>query len=144
MSRIRPLQRRSAPPQDQRQDSFRVAGEAVPDRFLSELGARVRTMRAVRGMSRKVLAQTSGVSERYIAQLESGQGNVSIMLLRRLAEVAGVQLEDLVADPAGRPKDWVLIRELLMQAPPVVIDDVKALLTGRPLDRPTQAANIQV
>lgn len=114
MSRIRPLQRRSAPPQDQRQDSFRVAGEAVPDRFLSELGARVRTMRAVRGMSRKVLAQTSGVSERYIAQLESGQGNVSIMLLRRLAEVAGVQLEDLVADPAGRPKDWVLIRELLM------------------------------
>ncbi|MDU6835406.1 MAG: helix-turn-helix domain-containing protein, partial [Bradyrhizobium sp.] len=101
-------------------------------------------MRAVRGMSRKVLAQTSGVSERYIAQLESGQGNVSIMLLRRLAEVAGVQLEDLVADPAGRPKDWVLIRELLMQAPPVVIDDVKALLTGRPLDRPTQAANIQV
>ena len=88
----------------------------------AELGARVRTMRAVRGMSRKVLAQTSGVSERYIAQLESGQGNVSIMLLRRLAEVAGVQLEDLVADPAGRPKDWVLIRELLMQAPPVVID----------------------
>ena len=91
MSRIRPLQRRSAPPQDQRQDSFRVAGEAVPDRFLSELGARVRTMRAVRGMSRKVLAQTSGVSERYIAQLESGQGNVSIMMLRRLAEVAADQ-----------------------------------------------------
>jgi DNA-binding XRE family transcriptional regulator len=53
------------------------AGEA--DRYLVELGERVRMMRAVRGMSRRVLANQSGVSERYIAQLESGQGNVSIM-----------------------------------------------------------------
>jgi XRE family aerobic/anaerobic benzoate catabolism transcriptional regulator len=46
--------------------------------FLEQLGQRVRTMRALRGMSRKVLAKVSGISERYIAQLESGKGNVSI------------------------------------------------------------------
>src|SRR5205823_14253648 len=43
--------------------------------FLEQLGQRVRTMRALRGMSRKVLAKVSGISERYIAQLESGKGN---------------------------------------------------------------------
>ncbi len=48
--------------------------------FLDQLGQRVRTMRALRGMSRKVLAKVSGISERYIAQLESGKGNVSIVL----------------------------------------------------------------
>ena len=53
--------------------------------FLQQLGQNVRQTRAVRGMSRKVLSQTSGLSERYIAQLESGQGNVSILLLRRVA-----------------------------------------------------------
>ncbi len=53
--------------------------------FLEQLGQRVRTMRALRGMSRKVLARVSGISERYIAQLESGKGNVSIVLLRRVA-----------------------------------------------------------
>ena len=52
--------------------------------FLEQLGRRVRTMRALRGMSRKVLAKVSGISERYIAQLESGKGNVSIVLLRRV------------------------------------------------------------
>lgn len=107
--------------------------------YLIELGQRVRSMRAVRGMSRKVLAQASGVSERYIAQLESGQGNVSIVLLRRVAEATGAPLEDLVAEPARQPQDWTLIRELLRKAAPSVVADVKALLGGRPVDRPRSA-----
>ena len=106
--------------------------------YLIELGQRVRSMRAVRGMSRKVLAQASGVSERYIAQLESGQGNVSIMLLRRVAEATGAPLEDLVAEPARQPQDWTLIRELLRKATPTMIADVKAVLGGQALDRPQQ------
>ena len=73
--------------------------------FLEQLGQRVRTMRALRGMSRKVLAKVSGISERYIAQLESGKGNVSIVLLRRVSNAMGAHLEDLIpsADPAP---DW--------------------------------------
>jgi DNA-binding XRE family transcriptional regulator len=53
--------------------------------FLALLGDRVREMRALRDMSRRELARKSRVSERYIAQIEAGKGNVSIMLLLRIA-----------------------------------------------------------
>jgi len=55
------------------------------DVFLVQLGARVRTMRLSRDMSRRELAGRSGISERYIAQIEAGKGNVSIVLLLRIA-----------------------------------------------------------
>ena len=81
--------------------------------FLEQLGQRVRTMRALRGMSRKVLAKVSGISERYIAQLESGKGNVSIVLLRRVSNAMGAHLEDLI--PAAEPApDWPVIRDLIV------------------------------
>ena len=54
--------------------------------FLALLGDRVREMRALRDMSRRELARKSRVSERYIAQIEAGKGNVSIMLLLRIAQ----------------------------------------------------------
>jgi DNA-binding XRE family transcriptional regulator len=54
--------------------------------FLVKLGERLRTIRAFRNMSRRELARQSGVSERYIAQIEAGRGNVSIVLLLRIAE----------------------------------------------------------
>src|ERR1043165_1188657 len=50
--------------------------------YLAVLGERVRAARVRRGMTRKILAHDSGVSERYLAQLEAGQGNISIALLR--------------------------------------------------------------
>jgi transcriptional regulator with XRE-family HTH domain len=53
--------------------------------FLAQLGERVRTVRLSRDMSRRQLADRSGISERYIAQIEAGKGNVSIMLLLRIA-----------------------------------------------------------
>lgn len=112
--------------------------------YLIELGQRVRSMRAVRGMSRKVLARESGVSERYIAQLEGGQGNVSIVLLRRVAEATGAPLEDLVAEPARQPAEWPLVRELLRKAPPATIEDVKALLSGAPVERAAAGPRIAV
>jgi len=71
--------------------------------FLEQLGQRVRTMRALRGMSRKVLAKVSGISERYIAQLESGKGNVSIVLLRRVSNAMAAHLEDLIPPVSPRP-----------------------------------------
>src|SRR5262245_26390109 len=83
--------------------------------FLEQLGQRVRTMRALRGMSRKVLAKVSGISERYIAQLESGKGNVSIVLLRRVSNAMGAHLEDLIPSSEPAP-DWAVIRDLLPKA----------------------------
>jgi XRE family aerobic/anaerobic benzoate catabolism transcriptional regulator len=98
--------------------------------FLEQLGQRVRTMRALRGMSRKVLAKVSGISERYIAQLESGKGNVSIVLLRRVSHAMGAHLEDLI--PATEPApDWQVIRDLLRKASPGQIAQAKDVLAGQ-------------
>jgi XRE family aerobic/anaerobic benzoate catabolism transcriptional regulator len=97
--------------------------------FLAELGRRVRHMRALRGMSRKVLARVSGISERYIAQLESGEGNVSIKLLRRVVAAMGTRVEDLVMDDAA-PPDWPIIRDLLRNASDTQIARARAILSG--------------
>src|SRR6202162_4235163 len=98
--------------------------------FLELLGQRVRTTRALRGMSRKVLAKVSGISERYIAQLESGKGNVSIVLLRRVSNAMGAHLEDLI--PATEPApDWPVIRDLVRKATPSQIAHAKDLLSGQ-------------
>ncbi|MEK9279031.1 MULTISPECIES: helix-turn-helix domain-containing protein [unclassified Bradyrhizobium] len=53
--------------------------------FLAELGDRLRSSRLRCELSRRELARRSGISERYIAQIEAGKGNVSIVLLLRLA-----------------------------------------------------------
>jgi XRE family transcriptional regulator, aerobic/anaerobic benzoate catabolism transcriptional regulator len=97
--------------------------------FLDQLGQRVRTMRALRGMSRKVLAKVSGISERYIAQLESGKGNVSIVLLRRVSSAMGAHLEDLIPATDSGP-DWPVIRDLLRKATPAQIAQAKDVLAG--------------
>ena len=64
--------------------------------FLSALGRRVRALRDQNGMSRKLLAQQSKVSERYLGLLEAGDGNISVMLLRRIAAALSVSLPDLL------------------------------------------------
>ncbi len=97
--------------------------------FLDQLGQRVRTMRALRGMSRKVLAKVSGISERYIAQLESGKGNVSIVLLRRVSNAMGAHLEDLIPATDSAP-DWPVIRDLLRKATPAQVAQAKDMLAG--------------
>jgi len=64
--------------------------------FLDQLGERVRTARTRQGLTRKTLARLSGVSERHLAQLETGRGNISILLLRRIAQAVNAPLDTLV------------------------------------------------
>jgi XRE family aerobic/anaerobic benzoate catabolism transcriptional regulator len=66
--------------------------------FLIQLGERVRAWRAAHGTTRKALASASGVSERFLAQLEAGQGNISVLRLRELARAMRVPLESLVRE----------------------------------------------
>ncbi|HWA36386.1 MAG TPA: helix-turn-helix transcriptional regulator [Burkholderiales bacterium] len=66
--------------------------------YLARLGERVRAWRTEQAMTRRTLSEASGVSERYLAQLESGQGNMSVLLLRKVARAMGVAVERLVAD----------------------------------------------
>ena len=66
--------------------------------YLSLLGDRVRAWRNEQGVTRKALSAASGVSERYLAQLEAGEGNISVLLLRKVARAMGVPVERLVRE----------------------------------------------
>ena len=66
--------------------------------FLHVMGKRVRDARERRGMSRRALSESAEVSERYLAQLEAGEGNASVVLLRRVAAALGISLIELVGD----------------------------------------------
>ncbi|MCV0394786.1 MAG: helix-turn-helix transcriptional regulator [Rhizobiaceae bacterium] len=71
--------------------------------FLARVGDRVRAARTARGLSRKALSERSDVSQRYLAQLEAGDGNISIALLRRVAEALDQPVEWFVGEhgPGG-------------------------------------------
>ncbi len=91
--------------------------------LLKTLADRVRQARARRGMTRKLLARDSGVSERYLAQIETGQGNISILLLLQIAHALDVPVEELVREGPEPPVDLVHTTELLRRLP---ADDLKA------------------
>src|ERR1051325_8224187 len=87
------------------------------DTYLRRLGERVRTLRHQRGMSRKALAQHAKVSERYLAQLEVGKGNCSIVLLRRIARAIGLPVTQLVNESAEPALDLVLLTQFVERLP---------------------------
>lgn len=90
---------------------------AADAEFIAALGRRVRESRARHGMSRRLLAQNAGVSERYLAQVESGETNPSILVLRHVAGALGVSATDLLeAQPAGVEQQ--MIARFLEQLPP--------------------------
>jgi XRE family aerobic/anaerobic benzoate catabolism transcriptional regulator len=96
--------------------------------YLRLLGERVRETRARRGMTRKILARDSGVSERYLAQLETGQGNVSILLLRQIAQALDTPLQALVLDGPEPPVDLVHTTEFLRRLPATELVQARRVL----------------
>ena len=77
--------------------------------YLSLLGDRVRAWRNEQGVTRKALSAASGVSERYLAQLEAGEGNISVLLLRKVARALGVPVESLVREGERQHKPIALL-----------------------------------
>jgi XRE family aerobic/anaerobic benzoate catabolism transcriptional regulator len=84
--------------------------------FLRLVGARVRAARSDKGMSRKALSAASGVSQRYLAQLEGGGGNISISLLKRVAEALDSRIELLVGEGEPSGAEAVHFAALFRQA----------------------------
>jgi XRE family aerobic/anaerobic benzoate catabolism transcriptional regulator len=101
------------------------------DRYLDRLGERVRRLRNQRGMTRKALAQHAEVSERYLAQLESGEGNCSIVLLRRIAHAMGVQVPQLVSEMADPPLDVVLFNQFVERLPAPALKEARDMVMAR-------------
>jgi len=96
--------------------------------FLRSLGTRVRQLRNRREMTRKMVSQQADVSERHLAQLEAGEGNVSIVLLRRIAAALQVSLADLFAVPIEVSAERQAILNFLDRLPPIRLEDVVARL----------------
>ncbi|MGY8524259.1 helix-turn-helix transcriptional regulator [Paracidovorax citrulli] len=116
------------------------------DPFLTQLGDRIRLLRAARGMSRKDLARGAGVSERYLANLETGTGNASVLLLRQVAAALDVPLpvvlaeaDQRVAANGSRSADFAQLLQWLAQLTPADLAKVReacqqALTPAAPLD----------
>lgn len=88
-------------------------GTAVRSQVLTLLGEKVRLLRARKGVPRRILAEQADVSERHLANLEGGHGNVSILVLHQIAQALGCPLVDLVGDEMSDSPDWRIIREIL-------------------------------
>jgi len=98
---------------------------AIPDGdFLLSLGKRVRELRNRRGMTRKTAAREAELSERHLAQLEAGEGNISVLLLRRIATALNVSLAELFMPEVEEPVEKRLIQRFLERLPSHRLEDV--------------------
>jgi XRE family aerobic/anaerobic benzoate catabolism transcriptional regulator len=124
-------------------------GPAPPDpetAFLAEVGERVRGARARKGLTRRALAEGSGVSERYLAHLEAGKGNISILLLQKVATALGQPLSELLTDQEEQAAELKLIQTFLKRLSPQQLPAVRQRLMtdfgNRPLERRNRIALI--
>ncbi|HEY4374057.1 MAG TPA: helix-turn-helix transcriptional regulator [Burkholderiales bacterium] len=96
--------------------------------YLNALGERVRNLRAQRGMTRKILARDSGVSERYLALLEAGEGNVSVVLLKRIAQALNVPSIELLREQGSVSAEHAEVQTLLRRLSPAQMRRAAELL----------------
>jgi XRE family aerobic/anaerobic benzoate catabolism transcriptional regulator len=113
------------------QDTVRRAGRRQSATYLKRLGQRIRGRRAQRGMTRRSLAHDSGVSLRFLAHLEGGSGNPSVLVLRQIADALSLPLDELVRDGLPRPVDHTLILQILERLAAEELSDALRLLTER-------------
>jgi XRE family aerobic/anaerobic benzoate catabolism transcriptional regulator len=104
-----------------------AAGEASAA-FAAELGRMVRLGRARRGMSRRQLAQESGTSERYLAQIEGGSGNPAVLVLRAIADALEMPMFELLPQTGGVAAPYARIIDLLGRAPPSDLASIAELI----------------
>ncbi|MCV3271759.1 helix-turn-helix transcriptional regulator [Roseobacter sinensis] len=92
------------------------------------VAARVRSQRKAQKLPRRVLSDRSGVSPRYLAQLEAGAGNISIALLHRIAVALDVPIESFLSEDAPEDREIQRIASLYRDAPQEVQREVRRLL----------------
>ncbi len=79
-------------------DKAETADDALVSSLITRVGLRVRIARERKGIPRRVLSEISGVSPRYLAQLEAGDGNISIGLLQKIATALDHRIEWIMGD----------------------------------------------
>src|SRR5215470_14692951 len=104
------------------------AGEAA---FAAGVGRLVRLSRAKQGMTRRQLAAESGASERYLAQIESGQGNPSVIILKSIADALDVPIIELLPRMNGRSAAMAHVLDLIARLAPSELPAVAELIESR-------------
>jgi XRE family aerobic/anaerobic benzoate catabolism transcriptional regulator len=105
-----------------------AAGARADTDFAMAVGRMVRLGRARRGMSRRQLAQESQTSERYLAQIESGSGNPSILVLRAIADALDVPMVELLPRNGARPAAYARIIDLVGRVPPSELPAIASMI----------------
>ena len=109
----------------------REAERADDAAFAAGVGRLVRLSRAKQGMTRRQLAAESGASERYLAQIESGQGNPSVVILKSIADALDVPVIELVPRSNGRTAAMAHILDLIGRMPQAELPAIAALIESR-------------
>jgi XRE family aerobic/anaerobic benzoate catabolism transcriptional regulator len=104
---------------------------ASAEDFAAAVGGLVRSARAKRGITRRQLAEQSGASERYLAQIEGGQGNPSVTILKGIADALDVPVAELLPSAGGRGEALDRIHALLASVPPSELAAIADLIEGR-------------
>jgi XRE family transcriptional regulator, aerobic/anaerobic benzoate catabolism transcriptional regulator len=99
--------------------------------FLGEVGQLVRLGRAKRGITRRELAEESEISERYLAQIEGGLGNPSVIVLKAIAEAIDVPIIELLPRTSARSKALTRILDLLARVPLNELPAIGAMIESR-------------
>jgi XRE family aerobic/anaerobic benzoate catabolism transcriptional regulator len=107
------------------------AAPAGADAFAAAVGALVRSARAKRGITRRKLAEQSGASERYLAQIESGQGNPSVIILKDIADALDLPIIELLPRSSGRNGALGRVLDLIARVPPSELAGIADLIEGR-------------
>jgi len=102
--------------------------------LIARVGERVRRARDRKGIPRRVLSEKSGVSPRYLAQLEAGEGNISIGLLQRVAHALDHKIEWLVGADDPWSSEALRIADLYRSADSQTQARVLATLTPEPVE----------
>ena len=109
---------------------------AAPERedhraFVAAVGRLVRLARAKRGMTRRQLAHASGASERYLAQIEGGAGNPSVIMLASIAHALDVPIIELLPRSNGRSAAMAQILDVLARTPRAELPALAELIESR-------------
>jgi XRE family transcriptional regulator, aerobic/anaerobic benzoate catabolism transcriptional regulator len=105
--------------------------EPEGEAYLTLVGERVRLARTERGMTRKALSQASGVSERYLADLETGTGNASLLVLRQIARAVDVTVELLISEQSDTSADLAHVMRILERLSAADVADARRLIEAR-------------
>jgi XRE family aerobic/anaerobic benzoate catabolism transcriptional regulator len=127
----RPMAGGKAKPKPREKATEAGRAEARAGIYAAAVGELVRRARAKRGMTRRQLAEQSGTSERYLAQIEGGQGNPSVIVLKSIAEALDVSVGELLPSTNGRSEALNRIVDVLLRMPQSELPAIADLIAGR-------------